>query len=457
MIIFLALFSLFVLPRRQKWWILIPTALALVLSWGHNFAWFTDLFIDYVPLYNKFRVPSMILVIVEWALPLLAVLGLTKLVEKREEKSTQKALSLSVAIAGGFAIFAAVVAPSFMDFTSPTDGQLPEGIAGAMVSERESLLTSDAWRSLLYVVLSAGVIWLYIKGKITKISILGLGLAALVCVDLFKVDRRYIKPEEFVTKSASKAIEMTPPDKQILADKGDYRVADFTRGGPFNSSAASYFHRSVGGYHAAKMLRYQDLIDEHLSQMNERVYNMLNTRYFITQEGEVMQNPDAIGSATVLDSVIWVSSARAEIDALGQEDFNPKRVGVVDTKYEKAVGSANLTTKVAATEGVELTNFSLENVKYRVSVNSPRLVLFSEVFHKDWHVTIDGAVAEPIQVDYILRGVVVPQGEHTVEWEFVVPHQDTLKMVTAISTFSIFALLALGVFLGFKQKEEDKK
>ncbi len=455
-IVMLAIFALCVLPRRQKWWILIPTMLALVLSWGHNFAWFTDLFIDYVPLYNKFRVPSMILVVVEWALPLLAVLGLTRLVEKRHDKQTLNALRLSVAIAGGFALFSAVVLPSMMDFSSPSDAQMPESLAAAMLSERASLLSSDAWRSLLYVVLTGGVIWLYIKNKITKVSILGLSLAALVCVDLFGVDKRYVKADEFVSLSSSKAIEMTPADKEILKDTGDFRVADFTRGGPFNSSAASYFYRSIGGYHAAKMLRYQDLIDEHLSQMNMNAYNMLNTRYFITQEGDVVPNEEAIGSAVILDSIMWVSGAKEEIEALGNKDFDPKRVGVIDEKYRAQVGNANLSTRSSENEGVTLDDFSLEKISYTAKLTTPRVVLFSEIYHHDWHVRVDGVAAEAIPIDYVLRGVVVPEGEHKIEWEFVVPHHGALKTVTAISTIAIFLLLGMGVALALKQKHEEE-
>ncbi|MFI3299181.1 MAG: hypothetical protein R3Y49_05220 [Rikenellaceae bacterium] len=462
-IVFLAIFGVCMLKNAQKWWILAPTILAILLSWGHNFEWLTNLFIDHFPLYNKFRVPSMILVVVEWSLPLLAALGIMQLLKGEDKTRSLKALYISGGVAGGFALLSAIILPSVtcninrvnirMDFTAASDAQMPETLAFAMQSERADLLSSDGWRALLFVVLSAGVIWCYINRKIKRSAVLSLVLVALVTIDLFGVDRRYISPDDFTARSQTKAIEMTAADQTILQDKDDYRVADFMRGDPFSSSAASYFHRSVGGYHAAKMARYSDIIEHHLSQQNLKVYNMLNTRYFIMQDGEVMENPDAIGSATITDSVIWTEGARAEIAALGAADFNPRRVAVVDSKYKNSVAGADLTTKVDSSDFIELTHYALSELKYQVKVSDPRLIVFSEIYHKDWNVTLDGAEElEIIPVDYVLRGVVVPQGEHTLEFKFELNHYGVLRGVVACSTIAIFVLLALGLFINIRKK-----
>lgn len=456
-IIFLAILALLLLPGAITWWIIAPTLLALMLSWGHNLAWFTDLFIDYVPLYNKFRVPSMILVIVQWAIPLLGAMGLYQFYNLKSaipssytpKITPEKALMYSVAIAGGFALFSALILPSVVNFAGASDDKmgLPQEIIGAMQSERADLMRADALRTLIYVLLTASILWLYIKGKVKNIIVVIGVVAILVVADLFSVDRRYINPDEFVARSEAKAIVATPMDRAIGEDKSDFRVADFSVGSPFESSRASYFHRSVGGYHAAKMRRYQDVITTHLSQMNYKVYDMLNTKYFITTEG-VQPNAAAIGSAILIDSVIWAQNPTQELMLLGAEEFDPARVAIVDEKWRAEVEKATLNSAFDSTDFVRLDRYTPNNITYSVKTAKPRLVLFSEIYHKDWHVTINGQDANSIALDYILRAVVVPSGENIVEWKFIMPHRTTIMSIAAISTTTIILWLGAMAILG---------
>ncbi|MFI3287803.1 MAG: hypothetical protein R3Y61_04920 [Rikenellaceae bacterium] len=456
LIVFLAIFALFLIPAGYKWWILAPVILSIILAWGHNFGWFTDFFIDYVPMYSKFRVPSMMLVVVEWGLPLLASLGLCKLYKMHSglpitytpKISTQDALMISTAITGGFALIAALTLPSMMNFTAAADGSmsgfLPEDVMTAIRAERADLLRSDALRSLLFVLLGAAAIWLYLKGKIKNVVVLATVMVALVAFDLFGVDRRYIEPENFVPRSEALSVQKLPADDEILRDKSDFRVADFAAGNPFSSSRASYFHRSVGGYHAAKMQNYQNLIDAHLLKMTPQAYDMLNTKYFIDQNGEVQFNPGAIGSAVVIDSVIWAGSSREELKLIGSDEFDPKSVAILSTKYKDALSGVEMnSTGGLGYQSVGMTEYKIGEIEYTASLQRESLVVFSEIYHKDWHVTIDGKEEEMFPVDYLLRGVVVPSGEHKIKMKFVMPNQSLTYAVAAVSTIVIIVWLAL--------------
>ncbi len=466
-LIFLAVFALFLLPGTYKWWIVVPSLLALMLSWGGNFSVFTDLFIDYVPLYNKFRVPSMILVVLEWSVPLLASLGLCKLYKMRDglpitytpKYSLEDSLKISLYITGGFALFSAVILPSFMDFSAVGDArmQLPQEIVSAMESERASLLRMDSLRSLLFVLLTAGVLWFYIKGRIKNVVVYGTAVALLVVVDLFGVDRRYVSAEDFHPKSRVTSVRMTDADRQILQDTQNYRVADFWRGNPFAANQTTYFHRSIGGYHPAKVGRYQDLIEQHLSRMTLSVYDMLNVRYFIDQNGQVQYNPDAIGNAVVVDSVIWAENPTEELELLGSDGFNPSTTAVVDVRWRGDIIDFVRFGNSQSADSVTLEHYELGREQYRAQLTEPRLVVFSEVFYKDWTVSINGTAATPLQVDYLLRGVVVPAGGSTIEWRFTLPHQSTLMTIAASTTTIILLWLFTALILLILNNTRNEK
>lgn len=476
LVIFLAIFALFMIPAGYKWWILAPTILAIMLSWGHNFNLLTNFFIDNVPLYSKFRVPSMILVVVEWALPLLAALGLCKLYKLRDnlpvtytpKVSLTNAVLISGAIAGGFALLSMQIFPQLMNFTGRSDTLmgLPSDVLMAMQAERASMLIDDSMRSLLFVVLGSAALWLYIKGKIKSVALFGLIMVTLVTIDLFGVDRRYISEDKFVARSQAKSVQMYEIDKGILADKDNFRVLDLTVD-PYSSSRASYFHRSVGGYHAAKMQRYQDLIDayistsniEYISDIYSPAFSMLNTRYIIVGQDDYRMNPSAIGNLVSADSIIWAGSPAEELAAIGRSDFNPARVAIVSEEYRDKLSEVSLGV-MDYREELAMTDYQIGTIDYKVNLGEPRLIVFSEIYHKDWKVIVDGEDAEIIPVNYLLRGVVVGEGDHTLRFTFEIPNSGAVYTVAAISTISIIvwvlaALVLLVVTLRKKERGNE--
>lgn len=452
--VFLFVLGLFFLDGRSKWWIAAVSALALMLAWGHNMMWLSDLFLDYFPLYNKFRTVSMILVIVQWSIPLLGILALQKLISGDYDKARfMKSLKYSLAITGGFALLAALALPSMMDFSSASDTSmgLPDDVIAAMHSERASLLSTDAWRSLIFVALTGVAVWLFAIRKIKMIPMVAI-IAVLVAVDLYQVDRRFIKTEDFRPVRAALAITPTPSDEQILQDKSDYRVANFTVS-PFMDATTSYFHRSIGGYHAAKLRRYQDLIDKHLSTQNMAVYDMLNTKYFITQQG-VQINPSAAGSAWFVDTVKYVENPDQEIAALGA-GFEPKRCAIVDQRFKTELTGLDL--QADSTASVTLESYKVNHLTYKTMASKAGLVLFSEIYYpKGWTAYIDGKEAPYLRADYVLRAMVVPEGSHTIEWRFEAPDFTALTMTTkASSLILILAAIGAGVATFISRRKDE--
>lgn len=462
-LVFLAVFGLFVLRGRQTGWIAAVSVLAIFLAWGHNMQWFTDLFIDYVPMYDKFRTVSMILVVVEWAVPLLAMLGLARLWEgcdgEGDSARIQRGLKGSLMIVGGLALLIGLFGPAVGSFAGPNDEAmgLPAQIVAAMQTERAAMMRADAFRSLLFVVLTAGIVWLFAKHKIGK-GWFAAVLCGIVLFDLFPVDKRYVSADDFHPKRQALAIPMTEADRLILQDTTDYRVANFTLD-PFTDATTSYYHRSVGGYHAAKLRRYQDLIERHLSKNNMAVYDMLNTKYFIVPDradgGQpaVQRNPAACGSAWFVDSIAWVSGADEEIAALESDNrgggFDPHTTAVVDRRFAgllDGVSDAGLRADSAAT--ITLTEYRVNRQTYRTRRTTDGVAVLSEIYYpKGWTATIDGKPADYFRADYVLRGIRVPAGEHTVVFSFAAPHFDLLAGITRASS-AILLLGALGLLVG---------
>lgn len=452
--IFLFVLGLFFLDGRSKWWIAAVSALAIMLAWGHNMMWLSDLFLDYFPLYNKFRTVSMILVIVQWSVPLLGILALQKLISGDYDKARFiKSLKYSLAITGGFALLAALALPSMMDFSSASDTSmgLPDDVITAMHNERASLLSADAWRSFIFVALTAAAVWLFAIRKIKMIPMVA-AIAVLVTIDLYQVDRRFIKTEDFRPVRAALAITPTPSDEQILQDKSDYRVANFTVS-PFMDATTSYFHRSIGGYHAAKLRRYQDLIDKHLSTQNMAVYDMLNTKYFITQQG-VQINPSAAGSAWFVDTVNYVENPDQEIAALGA-GFEPKRCAIVDQRFKTELSGLDI--QADSTASVILESYKVNHLTYKTTASKAGLVLFSEIYYpKGWTAYIDGTEVPYLRADYVLRAMVVPAGSHTIEWRFEAPDFTALTMTTkASSLILILAAIGAGVATFISRRKDE--
>lgn len=496
--VFLFVLGLFVVRGGMRWWIVGVSVLSLMLAWGHNLMWFSSWFLDYFPMYNKFRSVSMILVLVQWAVPLLGVVALDRVicvfavgsgsnsssspssssssscVDKcgtevfggvLSREAVVRGINLALYIVGGVALLSAVVLPSVLDFSSAGDRFIgvPDDVVAAMQVERASLLRVDALRSLALVVVAWGLLTAYCRGWIRRVALLGI-IGVCVCVDLYNVDRRYLRVEDFKPVRAALGISMSPESAEILKDTTNYRVANFSLD-PFKDATTSYYHRSVGGYHAAKMRRYQDLIDRHLSRNNMAVYDMLNTKYFITKEG-LIENPNAAGNAWFVPSVRWVDGASAELAAL-DSGFNARQVAVVDERFESSFGAAisaasSAGSSVAAADSgaqIELVSYRVNELVYRYRAAQAGVAVFSEIYYpQGWSVYVDGEPASYFRADYVLRAMVLPAGEHTVEWRFAAPNFQLVVWITRLcSLVLLLGVVGIIVFYGVKKLRKDEK
>ena len=327
-ICFLFVFGLFVVKDRMRWWLLSASILAIMLAWGKNLMWFSTLFFDYFPQYNKFRTVAMILVLVQFAWPMLGLLALNKVFNREIEKADfKKYLLYSLYIVGGLCAAVVLLGPAFFDFSNPTDKQqLPPWLVDAIVSDRKSLMRMDALRSLFFVLAGAGAMWMFYNDKLKKTAALTL-IGLIVFIDLFGVGKRYLSSDDFISQSDYKSyFQQTNADMQILQDPTlDYRVMNLS-GNTYQDAGTSYWHKSVGGYHAAKLRRYQELIENQLSKGNRNVIDMLNTRWFITkgqqQQGQnsppmAQPNMSALGNCWFADSIIYAANADEEINLVG--------------------------------------------------------------------------------------------------------------------------------------------
>ena len=467
-VVFLFVLGLFIVKGPMKWALLAATVLSILLSWGKNFMGFTDFFIDYVPMYNKFRAVSSILVIAEFTIPLLAMLALKEVVATPAIiKERKKDFLISFGLTGGLALLFAVLPKVFFpSYVSTMEMNALQGIPAdqlvpllANLEEvRMSLFTSDAWRSFFIVLLGAGLVWAYGMGKLKQHVLIG-ALAVLCLVDMWSVNKRYLYDEQFVEKQVqTQGFRQTETDKMILEDEAlDYRVLNLASN-TFNENNTAYWHKSVGGYHAAKLRRYQEMIEEHISGEMQGLYqavadaggdmeqldpsafpvlNMLNTRYFIfpLQGGQTvpLANPFALGNAWFVDEVDYVNNANEEIEAI--HGLNPTEKAIVDKKFESVIQS--LPSDSTAT--IELVAYEPNYLKYEVSSDKGGTVVFSEIYYPGWKSTIDGQEVAHGRANYILRAMNVPAGQHVVEFRF----DPTSLHVTENIAFVALGLLAL--------------
>lgn len=433
---FLFVLGLFVVRGPIKWALLISTIISVALSWGHNMMWLTDLFIDYFPLYNKFRTVSSILVVAEFTIPTLAVMALVELL-REPKRILSWTLPLQISL-GSTALVCAVLwlmPGTFFSFVSDSeremfaqavrDPRLAEVIS-TLTSVRASILSADALRSLLVILLSLGVCFAYARGVLKRSLCLGL-LCIITLVDLWQVNKRYLNDDDFISPElvARQATPITSADREIALDTDKhYRVFN-TAVSSFNDATTSAHHRSIGGYHAAKLSRYQDLIDHHLGKGNKQAFDALNTRYFIfnNQGGlRVERNPDAYGPAWFVDEVRAVGSAQAEIDIWA--DSAMRRVATVEQTTAESLPESLLSHRATAqpAEGrtsIQLSEYTPNRATYQVETDRERLLVFSEVYYPHgWTLTLDG-VEQPIhRANYLLRSTVVPAGRHVIEMRF---------------------------------------
>ena len=460
---FLFLLGLMIVPGPYKWALLVATLFSLFLSWGKNMMWLTEFFFTYFPMYNKFRAVESILIVAEITMPLIGFLAVKEIAEAEDRRRFLPALYISAGITAGICLIMALFGGSMIDFTSSYDNQwkaqVGDDIYGMILDQRAAMMTSDAWRSFIFIALGFGLLFLYIR-KPFKTQWLGIVLTALIVADLWPVDKRFCNDSHFVSvKERDKVFNMLPYEKELLQnDKTYYRVMNMTTNA-FNDARTSYYLKSIGGYSAAKLRRYQDLIDEHLSKMHMPVYNMLNTKYFITKDrdGQVFPylNDGAFGNCWLVDELVAVHSANDESDALNELDL--RHQAVYDETYEL---NRNIPAIMPTEAGdyIELQSYSPKQLTYHAKVNGDRMAVFSEIYYPyGWKATIDGKPADLYRVNYMLRALVVPEGEHDIVM-FFAPDSIRKGNILALSCFAVFLLSLIGSigYYYFRKKKDEE-
>lgn len=424
-ICFLAFLGLLIVKSSDRWWLLGAFILSIMLSWGQNFAAFSDLFFNYFPGYNKFRAVSMTLVIAQLVLPVLAVLALKEFFTAENKTELKKPLMIAVGVIGGICLLFGVAPGIFLDFMTDTDANLIgtkfEWLLDALQEDRAALVKADALRSLVFILLTAALLFVYQMDKM-KASMSAMVIALLVLGDMWNVDQRYLSEDDFVRKSKTQnLLAPTAVDKQIMADPDpNYRVINLA-GNTFNDSKTSYFHKSIGGYHGAKLKRYQELIDSCISRTNLAVLNMLNTKYFITPDREgkpaVRRNPLALGNGWFVQDLALVENADEELAYLNREDFNPEEIAVIDKRFEDKLNGFE--PKYDSTASIYFLEYKPNYLKYETESATDQLAVFSEIyFANGWNAYVDGELYPHWRANYVLRSMIVPAGEHVVEFKF---------------------------------------
>lgn len=482
-VLFLFVLGCFIVKGPLKWALIGATFFSIVLSWGKNFMPLTDFFIDYVPLYNKFRAVSSILVIAEFTIPLLAIFALKRLLEEPEIlKQEKKPLGISLLLTAGIALLLAIAPGSIgSGYVPAQEAQMLQnavnqqmipanelsGILANLGEMRAELVSSDALRSFIIIGIGCSLLWLYASGKLRS-SLTIAGITILCLADMWGVNKRYLNDAQFVPHSIrTETFTKTNTDELILQDTSlDYRVLNFATS-TFDDNNTSYWHKSVGGYHPAKLRRYQEMIEHHISpemqaaykaiataggEMDSvdankfRILNMLNTKYFIFPAGQQRQtvpilNPHAYGNAWFVNKVQYVNNANEEIDAL--DSIIPTETAVVDARFKDVLKGATESYKDSLSS-IRLTSYAPNRLTYETNNAQDGIAVFSEIYYPDgWHVTIDGQPAELARADYILRTMYVPAGQHTIEMRF----DPTSLHVTEGIAYGALALLVIGIIV----------
>ncbi len=462
----LFLLGCFIVKGPVKWALLIVTIISILLSWGHNMMWLTDWMIDHFPMYNKFRTVSSILVIAEIAMPILAVLGLRELFREPDGWRKHKvALLASFGLCAGFCLLTALFPGIFGHYSAQEHEMLVEsgqiqqypGVDNAIAAVRGALVSSDAWRSLIVILLGFGIIFAYLKGKLNEM-LATLVIAAIVLVDMYAVNKRYINADTFTSHYDIGEQQFTPRpvDTQILQDKDmNYRVMDVQH---FGEAMPSYFHKTIGGYHAAKLSRYNDLINSQIAKNNMQVLNMLNARYFILDDQTMQRNPEALGNAWFVDSLTYVKNADEEMAFL--DNFNPARSAVADAKFKQQLGEAKA---VQPGDTIYETSYASNHLTYKSHSANGGLAVFSEVYFPwGWKVSVDGKPVEMGRVNYVLRALQLPAGDHEIDFKFDPDEVNKTQSWAKIAVVAIYILLLLALNYvlfadKFRKKEETPK
>lgn len=486
-VLFLFILGLFIVRGSMKWALLAATVLSVLLAWGHNFMGFTNFFLDYIPMYAKFRTVASILVIVEFTIPLLAALALKKIVDEPEVLTKQmKFVYISLALTAGVALLIALFPGMMEPFISDQERQMITSIQGMdgntantilsnIATMREAMVSADAWRSVIIILIGFALLFLY-KMKKLRAEYMVISMAVLCLVDMWQVDKRYLNDEMFVPKSErDMPHQATSTDLAIMKDKSlDYRVLNLASN-TFNENETSFFHKSIGGYHPAKLRRYQEMIDAYIApemqaamqaiaakngNMQEvdgakvfPVLNMLNTKYFILplQGGATMplQNIYAQGNGWFVDKINYVADANAEYAGVGKIDV--RHEAVADKKFESVLGKAQSNDSTAK---VKLVKYEPNNLQYTIESKKGGVVVFAEIYYPGWTATIDGQPAELGRVNYILRALNVKAGKHTVVLDF---HPTSISTTETIAYIAIVILLLAIIGAGYMRFKNRKE
>ena len=483
--IFLAVLGLILLPGRSKWWIAAVCVLMILLSWGRNLMGFTELAFKLLPGYDKFRTVSMTLVVVQWAVPLLGAAALMRLWrDEIPRERVWRALAWSAGITGGLCLLFAVAGSALFDFGREASAEMMTeqfhhifqandmqqyidrgmdiewgaATADAMAADRAAMMRHDAWRSLLMILLAAGCVGLFVLRRIGKFALAGT-LATIMLLDLVPVDLRFLSGENFVSPRRQ---QVTPSaaDRAIMEDKEPgYRVLNLTVS-PFNDATTSYFHRSVGGYHGAKLARYQDLIDRYLNDLDDGVLDMLNTRYLIVPgddgQPKAVRRPSPNGAAWFVDRIVAGDTPQQEIDLLGETDLKTTAVvGSRDRSEAEKTLPARAEGDSAAVRTIALTEYRPNYLKYEYSSPEEAVAVFSEIYYdRGWTAWVDGEPAPAFRADYVLRAMRLPAGRHTVEWRFRAPRWEAVEGVTLACSLLILLGAAAALIHCFRKKKE---
>ena len=452
--LFLFFLGVFILKGKYKYWLVASSVFAILMSWGKNFQFLTNFFIDYVPLYNKFRAVSSFQVIAELCIPLLGFLAVREFFfSKIEKKQKQIALKKALYSSVGLIVVGLLYALAFSTFEGIRDASYSEyeGLLDAVKADRLSMLYSDSFRSIVLIGVGFVVLWLFLKQQL-KYTTSIIAFAVLILFDLVQVNLRYVNGDDFKeARAIDKPFKASTADLQILKDKSHYRVANFSTD-PFQDGRTSYFHKSIGGYHAAKMGRYQDLIEFQLSKQNMQVYNMLNTKYFIIpgDNGEVIaqQNPDANGNAWFVKNINYVQTADQEIRAL--DSSQTKNTAIVnENNIHKKI---NFSSAVDSLAYIKLTEYSLNSLTYETSSKFDEFSVFSEIYYKNgWKSYIDGELQPYTNVNYVLRGMEIPKGKHIIKFKFEPSVIKTGSIISLIS-YALMVLIPVSWFFYYKKK-----
>ena len=455
-VVFLFVLGIFMVKGRLKWWLLGGTILSLLLSYGGNLSWFTDLWIDYFPLYDKFRAVTSIQVIAEVCVPVLAVFGLYKILQKTEAKEDKlKALKWTTGITGGLSLIILLFNGTLFSFAGGNDAYYIQNFGMEFISavkdDRKALLVKDTLKTLILLLIAAGLIWFYIKKKLSETQVIVV-MAILIVFDLVQVDRRYVNTENFMAaRLVEQPFQATQADKQILQDTTRYRVFEQSIG--LNGARTSYFHNSIGGYHGAKPARLQDLAEFYLYQGNIQPLNLLNVKYIITQNEEgaeqVQINPQANGNVWFVQNVKIVPDADTEILAL--DSLNTRQTAIVQKKFANEITSKIF--PVDSTDSIELVAHQPNYLKYKSNSAKEKLAVFSEVYYPEgWNVYVDGNEANYFKADYILRAMMVPKGTHIIEFKFEPEVVKTGSNISLASNIVLILIVLGGLFYGYRKK-----